>query len=128
MASSLKGYSTGIGSAHNGIDVTFRSSASADLRRDENFNVAKMSDPLSSLATRLAYAARQLPRMAWYSGHLYVLQQFAGQARQRESESARSKPPSDPRLDQRLNADMATLLKQDLDNVLAGIYPVPARS
>ena len=30
-----------------------------------------------------------------------------------------------PGLDQRLNADMATLFKRDLENVLAGLYPVP---
>jgi ubiquinone/menaquinone biosynthesis C-methylase UbiE len=85
-----------------------------------------MSDPLSRLATRVAYATRQLPRMAWYAGHLYVLPQLAEQARQQESKSARTKPRSDPRLDRRLNADMAALLDQDLANVEAGIYPVPA--
>jgi ubiquinone/menaquinone biosynthesis C-methylase UbiE len=84
-----------------------------------------MSDPLSRLATLVAYATRQLPRMAWYSGHLYVVQQLANQARQREHNGARPKPRFDPRLDQRLNADIAALLKRDLDNVLAGIYPVP---
>jgi hypothetical protein len=31
-----------------------------------------MSHPLSRLATRVACACRQLPRMAWYAGHLYV--------------------------------------------------------
>jgi ubiquinone/menaquinone biosynthesis C-methylase UbiE len=51
---------------------------------------------------------------------------LAGQVRQREGDSARPKPRSDPRLDQRLNADMAALLEQDLANVEAGIYPVPA--
>jgi ubiquinone/menaquinone biosynthesis C-methylase UbiE len=85
-----------------------------------------MSDPLSRLATRVEYSIRQLPRMAWYAGHLYVMRFLAEQVRQREGESARPKPRSDPRLDQRLNADTAALLKQDLANVEAGIYPVPA--
>jgi Methyltransferase domain len=84
-----------------------------------------MNEPLSRLATRLAYATKQLPRRAWYSGHLYVLQQLAERARQLNDESTRSPPRSDPILDQRLNADMATLFKRDLDNILAGLYPVP---
>ena len=84
-----------------------------------------MDDPLSRLATRVAYATRQLPRMAWYVGHLYLMRLLAEQVRQREGESARPKTGSDTRLDQRLEADMAALLKQDLANVEAGIYPVP---
>jgi ubiquinone/menaquinone biosynthesis C-methylase UbiE len=91
----------------------------------EKFNVAHMDDPLSRLATRVAYATRQLPRMAWYVGHLYLMRLLAEQVRQREGESARPKTGSDTRLDQRLEADMAALLKQDLANVEAGIYPVP---
>jgi ubiquinone/menaquinone biosynthesis C-methylase UbiE len=91
----------------------------------EKFNVAHMDDPLSRLATRVAYATRQLPRMAWYVGHLYLMRLLAEQVRQREGESARPKTGSDARLDQRLEADMAALLKQDLANVEAGIYPVP---
>src|SRR4051812_20823774 len=85
-----------------------------------------MSNPLSRLATRVAYASRQLPRMAWYAGHLYVMRRLAAQARQQEGASARPKPQSDPRVEQRLNADVVALLKQDLANVEAGIYPLPA--
>jgi ubiquinone/menaquinone biosynthesis C-methylase UbiE len=84
-----------------------------------------MSHPLSRLATRVAYASRQLPRMAWYAGHLYVMRRLAEQVRQQEGESARPKPRSNPRIEQRLNADMAALLEQDLANVEAGIYPLP---
>jgi ubiquinone/menaquinone biosynthesis C-methylase UbiE len=91
----------------------------------ENSDVARMSHPLSRLATRVAYASRQLPRMAWYAGHLYVMRRLAEQVRQQEGESARPKPRSDPRIEQRLNADMAALLEQDLANVEAGIYPLP---
>ena len=84
-----------------------------------------MSELLSRLVTSLAYATSQLPRLAWYSGHLYVLQQLAKRARQRNGESTGSPPRSDRTLEQRLKADMATLLKRDLDNVLAGILSRP---
>ena len=92
----------------------------------EHANVLCMSHPLSRLATRVAYASTQLPRMAWYAGHLYVMRRLAEQVRQQEGERVRPKPRSDPRLDQRLNADMAALLEQDLANVEAGVYPLPA--
>ena len=92
----------------------------------ERPNGATMSDPLSRLATRVAYASTQMPRMAWYAGHLYVMRRLAEQARQRDGESARPKPRSDLRLEQRLNDDMAALIEQDLANVEAGIYPLPA--
>jgi ubiquinone/menaquinone biosynthesis C-methylase UbiE len=92
----------------------------------EKANVTRMSHPLSRLATRVAYASRQLPRMAWYAGHLYVMRRLAEQVRQREGESARPKPRSDPRIDQRLDADRTALIEQDLANVEAGIYPLPA--
>jgi ubiquinone/menaquinone biosynthesis C-methylase UbiE len=75
---------------------------------------------------RLAYASRQLPRMAWYAGHLYVMRRLSEHIRQQEGEDTRSKSRSDSRIDRRLNADMAALLKQDLANIEAGIYPLPA--
>lgn len=81
---------------------------------------------LSRLAMRVAYASRQLPRLAWYSGHLYVLRRLAEQVRQQEGESGRPKQRADPRLAQRLDRDMAELFEQDLANVQAGIYPLPA--
>ena len=89
-------------------------------------NLSRMSQSLLRLATRVAYASRQLPRMAWYAGHLYVLRRFAEQLRQREGEPARPRSRSDQRIEQRLNADMAALLEQDLANVETGIYPLPA--
>jgi hypothetical protein len=64
--------------------------------------------------------------MAWYGGHLYLMRRFAEQLRQQEGETARPRPRSDQRIEQRLNADMAALLEQDLANVEAGIYPLPA--
>src|SRR5215210_6781434 len=88
-------------------------------------NLVRMSHPLSRLATRVAYASQQLPRMAWYAAHVDVLRRLEEQVRRQEGESARPTPRSDPRLKQRLNDDMAALLEQDLANVEAGIYPLP---
>jgi ubiquinone/menaquinone biosynthesis C-methylase UbiE len=85
-----------------------------------------MSHPLSRLVTRVAYASSQVPRMAWYAGHMYVVRRLAEQVQRHDSEGAPRKPRSDPRLEQRLNADIVALLKQDLANVEAGIYPLPA--
>lgn len=85
-----------------------------------------MSHPLSSLATRLGYGARQLPRVAWFVGHGYAMQQLAKEARRRAGEAP---PPSGkaPSISQRrLYADMAELFARDLANVEAGIYPLPA--
>jgi ubiquinone/menaquinone biosynthesis C-methylase UbiE len=85
-----------------------------------------MAHPRSGLATRLAYASRQLPRIAWYAGHLYVMRRFAEQLRPQEGKTAHPKPRSDLRIQQRLNADLEALLERDLANVEAGIYPLPA--
>jgi ubiquinone/menaquinone biosynthesis C-methylase UbiE len=80
--------------------------------------------PLPRLATRLAYAGTQLPRMAWYAGHLYVMRRLAAEVRRREGRDERAR--SDPRVDARLDADLRALLTQDLANVERGIYPLPA--
>jgi len=86
--------------------------------------------PLSRLATRVAYGATQLPRLAWYAGQGYALQRLAAEARRREGED--ETPPRDgdnraPLISQRrLYGDMAELLGRDLANVEAGIYPLPA--
>lgn len=85
-----------------------------------------MAHPRSGLVTRLAYASRQLPRIAWYAGHLYVMRRLAERLRQQQGETAPPKSRSDQRIEQRLNADMEALLEQDLANVEAGIYPLPA--
>lgn len=86
-----------------------------------------MNHPLSRLATRVAYASTQFPRMAWYSGHLYVMRRLAEQARRREDGGRPAqKPRSNPRLDERLEVDRTALFEQDLANVEAGIYPIPA--
>jgi ubiquinone/menaquinone biosynthesis C-methylase UbiE len=89
-----------------------------------------MSDPLSRLFTRAAYGASQLPRVVWYLGHGLAMRRLAQQARQaqRDGESTRQRPRTDrPVPDRRrLFADMAALFQQDLANVEAGIYPLPA--
>src|SRR5712671_1716243 len=77
----------------------------------------------SRFATRLAYGASQLPRVAWYLGHSVVMRQLSEAVRRRAGESTAGAPVPDRR---RLYADMATLFLQDLANVEAAIYPLPA--
>ena len=87
-----------------------------------------MAGPVTRLATRVAYGARQLPRVAWYIGHGMVMRQLSAQARRHADESGRPRPHTDAPVPGRgrLYADMATLFQQDLANVEAGIYPMPA--
>jgi ubiquinone/menaquinone biosynthesis C-methylase UbiE len=87
-----------------------------------------MSDPLSRLATRVAYGARQLPRVAWYVGHSLAVRRLAEAQRRKEGQSVRPRAQTDAPVPDRsrLYADMAKLLWQDLANVEAGIYPLPA--
>ena len=40
-----------------------------------------MSNPLSRLATRVAYGASQLPRVAWYVGHSLAVRRLSEAAR-----------------------------------------------
>jgi ubiquinone/menaquinone biosynthesis C-methylase UbiE len=87
-----------------------------------------MRNPLSRIATRVAYGASQLPRVAWYVGHSLAMRRLAEEARRRDGGAARRRahtnaPVPDRR---RLYADMAMLLWQDLANVEAGLYPLPA--
>lgn len=84
--------------------------------------------PLARLATRVAYGATQLPRLAWYAGHGYALQRLAAQAHRREGveETPPEKPKAQVLSSRRLYADMAALLARDLANVEAGLYPLPA--
>jgi ubiquinone/menaquinone biosynthesis C-methylase UbiE len=86
-----------------------------------------MPHPLARLATRATFAASQLPRLAWYVGHSLALRRLAERAEQ-EQPSQRPRGHTDaPRPDRRrLYTDMAALLRRDLANVEAGIYPVPA--
>jgi len=86
-----------------------------------------MSNPLSRLATRVAYGASQLPRVAWYVGHSLAVRRLS-EAQPRDGKKARPRPHTSlPVPDRgRLYADMAILLRQDLANVEAGVYPLPA--
>ena len=85
-------------------------------------------DILSRLATRTAYGARQLSRVAWYVGHSVAIGWLSKEARRREGESTRPRPQTEAPVPDRnrLYADMASLFKLDLANVQAGIYPLPA--
>jgi ubiquinone/menaquinone biosynthesis C-methylase UbiE len=87
-----------------------------------------MADPVSRFATRIAYGARQLPRVAWYLGHDLVMRRLSAAARRRAGGSRRPAARTDAPVPDRsrLYADMATLFRQDLANVEAGIYPLPA--
>ena len=87
-----------------------------------------MPSEISRAVTRLAYGATQVPRIAWYIGHSLVLRELANTIREREKPKARryiravrSVPDR-----KRIYMDMAKLFLQDLSNVEAGIYPLPA--
>src|SRR6266478_7176358 len=87
-----------------------------------------MVSPVAQLTTRLAYGATQLSRVAWYVGHGEIMRRLSQRVRQREGETARPKPLTDRPVPERrrLFADMAKLFQQDLANVEAGTYPLPA--
>lgn len=87
-----------------------------------------MAAPASSIITRVAYGIGQLPRLAWYLGHGLVLRRLAEAAREtRGLRTRRRVHVNAPVPDRdRLYSDMAKLFMQDLANVEARIYPVPA--
>src|SRR5262249_46003747 len=93
-----------------------------DARRDI------MASPVSQFATRFAYGARQLPRVAWYVGNRMVMRGLRATVRGRAGASARPRARTDAPVPERnrLYADMAKLFQRDLANVEAGIYPLPA--
>ena len=84
--------------------------------------------PVSLLATRLAYGTTQLPRVAWYVGQGEIMRRLSREVRRREGASARPKPQTERPVPERrrLFADIGRLFQQDLANVEAGIYPLPA--
>src|SRR5216683_5637939 len=86
-----------------------------------------MASPVSRFATRLAYGASQLPRVAWYLGHSAVMRQLSEAVRRPAGESTRPRASAGPPVPdrRRLYVDMAGLFLQDLANVEAGIYPLP---
>ena len=87
-----------------------------------------MSNPLFRVSTRLAYGASQLPRIAWYVGHSLAIRRLSEAAQRRDGNKvpprAHTNSPVPDR--KRLYADMAILLQQDLANIEAGLYPLPA--
>jgi ubiquinone/menaquinone biosynthesis C-methylase UbiE len=87
-----------------------------------------MSSSLSDIALRLAYGATQLPRVAWYVGHGLAMSRLAKAAREQEGEADQRLRQANVRVPDRMQiyADMAVLLRQDLANIEAGLYPLPA--
>jgi ubiquinone/menaquinone biosynthesis C-methylase UbiE len=87
-----------------------------------------MNDPVSRLITRAAYGVSQLPRVAWYVGHGAAMRRLSERIRHPEVANRRPPPHTEAPVPdrRRLFADMAALLRQDLANVEAGIYPLPA--
>ena len=86
-----------------------------------------MSTPLARFATRTAYGATQLPRVAWYVGHGLAMNRLAQRVREQGEHSrprARTTGPVPDR--DRLFQDIGALFRKDLANVEAGIYPLPA--
>ena len=87
-----------------------------------------MPSELAQAVTRAAYGARQLPRVAWYIGHGLLLRELATTLHRSEKPKVRRRqrthaPVPDRK---RIYADMTKLFLQDLANVEAGIYPLPA--
>ena len=101
-------------------------SRSVTLKASSFFGQA-MSEPFPLLTLRFAYLASQLPRFAWYAGHERVFRRLAANALRRSGNAARSRarPRARPVRQNRIYADMLALLRQDLANVEAGIYPLP---
>jgi hypothetical protein len=87
-----------------------------------------MSSSLSDIALRLAYGATQLPRVAWYVGHGLAMRRLAKAARQRDGDADQRLRQANVRVPDRMQiyADMAVLLRRDLANIEAGLYPFPA--
>jgi ubiquinone/menaquinone biosynthesis C-methylase UbiE len=77
--------------------------------------------------TRIAYGARQVPRVAWYLGHSLAVRELAEAARRQEGKNARRRPRTPLPVPDRtqIYADMASLFLLDLANVEAGLYPMP---
>jgi ubiquinone/menaquinone biosynthesis C-methylase UbiE len=87
-----------------------------------------MTTQQSKIMTRVAYGMSQLSRLAWYLGHDLAVRRLAETARRRDGVRARRRIHADAPVPNRnrIYADMATLFSQDLANVEAGFYPIPA--
>ncbi|MGH6842208.1 MAG: class I SAM-dependent methyltransferase, partial [Methylocella sp.] len=86
-----------------------------------------MSKSNSRLVTRAVYGAKQLSRVAWYVGQSIAMRRLSERAERQEGAHARHRAHTDAAVPdrRRVYADMAALLKRDLANVEAGIYPMP---
>jgi ubiquinone/menaquinone biosynthesis C-methylase UbiE len=87
-----------------------------------------MGNPFSRATTRVAYGASQLPRIAWYIGHAFAVRRLSEAAQRSDGKKAQLRAHTNSPVPnrQRLYSDMAVLLQQDLANVEAGLYPLPA--
>jgi ubiquinone/menaquinone biosynthesis C-methylase UbiE len=87
-----------------------------------------VTSPLAQFVTRVSYGATQLPRVAWYLGHGLALRYLADFARRIDDAPPRPRPRANVATPDRwqIYADMARLFQQDLANVEAGVYPLPA--
>lgn len=87
-----------------------------------------MSGPISRFVTRVAYGMSQLPRVGWYVGHSLALRRLSEATRRRDGAKWLRRAHTDAPVPDRnrIYADMATLFLQDLANIEAGIYPLPA--
>jgi ubiquinone/menaquinone biosynthesis C-methylase UbiE len=88
----------------------------------------RMSNPIFRLATRVAYGAGQLPRVAWYVGHSVAVRRLSDVTLRQDGKKGRPRAHTNAPVPDRLRlyGDMAILFQQDLANVEAGIYPLPA--
>jgi ubiquinone/menaquinone biosynthesis C-methylase UbiE len=73
---------------------------------------------------KLAYAARQASRVAWYMGHGIATGQFR-QTKPGVSDVTRERPREKGPGIERLMRDLAVCFQRDLDNVASGYYPLP---
>lgn len=85
-----------------------------------------MASPLERVGTRAGYGARQVPRLAWYVAHGYLVGRVRRLA-ERVMPAGEAPPrPTAPTPDRdRLWGDLGRLFLRDLANVEAGLYPMP---
>jgi hypothetical protein len=76
--------------------------------------VSAMAPSVARFATRIAYGATQLPRVAWYMGHGVVMRRLSAAVTAPSGSHRRSRARA-----HRVYADMAALFRQDLANVHA---------
>lgn len=79
---------------------------------------------MTSLLDRLSYVTRQGARVAWYMGHYLATQDFRGTDRLRAPEAKAPASRRDGALGG-LIGELLALFRADLENVIAGHYPLP---